>query len=58
MARKRDQASSSGKKMSLDQRIERYLSSGRKELTPKQARRAAHKAHTSTDEVRARASKA
>lgn len=57
MARKRDQASSSGKKMSLDQRIERYLSSGRKELTPKQARRAAHKAHTSTDEVRARASK-
>jgi hypothetical protein len=55
MARKRDQAaSSSGKKMSLDQRIDRYLSGGRKELTPKQARRAAHKAHLSTDEVRAR----
>ncbi len=56
MARKRDQASSNGK-MSLDQRLAHYLAGGRKELTPRQARRAAHKAHTSTDDVRAQASK-
>lgn len=58
MARKRDQASSNGKQMSLDERLAHYLAAGRKELTPKQARRAAHKAHTSTDQVRARASNA
>ena len=57
MARKRDQASSNGK-MSLDQRIAHYLASGRKELTPKQIRRAAHKAHMSTDKVVAQAEKA
>lgn len=57
MARKRDQASSNGK-MSLDQRLAHYRAGGRKALTPKQIRRAAHKAHTSTDQVRAQAEKA
>ena len=52
MAKKRDQASKSGK-LSLDERIAYYLASGRNELTPKQIRRAAHKAHLSTDQVRA-----
>lgn len=57
MARKRDQATKSGK-MSLDERVARYLAGGRKELTPRQIRRAAHKAHTSTDQVRARVERA
>jgi hypothetical protein len=43
--------------MSLEQRIELYLSGERKHLTPKQIRRAAHKAHVSTDQVRTRATK-
>ena len=51
MARKRDQAKSSGK-MSLDQRLANYLADGRRQLTPRQVRRAAHKAHISTDQVR------
>jgi hypothetical protein len=53
MAKKRDQASKGGK-LSLEERIARYLASGRNELTPKQIRRAAHKAHVATDQVRAR----
>jgi hypothetical protein len=44
--------------MSLDQRLENYRAGGRKELTPKQIRRAAHKAHTSTGKIREQASKA
>ena len=57
MAKKRDQASRSGK-MSLDQRLANYLADGRRQLTPRQARRAAHKAHTSTDRVREKAGQA
>jgi hypothetical protein len=56
MAKKRDQASSSGK-MSLDQRLANYLAGGRRQLTPRQARRAAHKAHLSTDQVREQGAK-
>jgi hypothetical protein len=51
MAKKRDEAAI-GKKMSLEQRISSYMSAGRKELTPRQLRRAAHKARISTAEVR------
>ena len=51
MAKKRD-AAAGGKKMSLEQRISNYRASGRKELTPRQLRRAAHKAQVSTAEVR------
>lgn len=57
MAKKRDQAGKSGK-LSLDERVANYLASGRKELTPKQIRRAAHKAHMSTDQVRAQVGRA
>jgi len=56
MARSRGDESKSGK-MSLEQRIDLYLSGERKHLTPKQIRRAAHKAHVSTDQVRDRAAK-
>ena len=56
MARSRGDESKSGK-MSLEQRIELYLSGERRHLTPKQVRRAAHKAHISTDQVRAQAAK-
>ena len=43
--------------MSLDQRLANYLADGRRQLTPRQARRAAHKAHMSTDQVRERSAK-
>jgi len=56
MARSRGDEGKSGK-MSLEQRIELYLSGERRHLTPKQVRRAAHKAHISTDQVRAQAAK-
>jgi hypothetical protein len=48
--------SASGQRMSLDQRIRNYLASGRKSLTPRQIRRAAHKAGISTAEVQDRIS--
>ena len=57
MAKKRDEAVS-GKKMSLEQRISNYRADGRKELTPRQLRRAAHKARIATGEVAAKAAKA
>ena len=58
MARKRQEAATTGGKMTLDQRLASYRSSGRKELTPRQLRRLAHKAGISTTEVLERASKA
>jgi hypothetical protein len=51
MAKKRDEAAS-GKKLSLEQRIANYKTGGRTELTPRQLRRAAHKARISATEVR------
>jgi hypothetical protein len=53
MARKREQATSG--KLSLEARIANYQAFGRKELTPRQLRRAAHKAGISTTEVRDKA---
>ena len=49
MARKRDEAASG--KMTLEQRLSNYQVGGRKELTPRQLRRAAHKAKVSTAEI-------
>lgn len=46
--------STSGERMSLDQRISNYLTTGRSTLTPRQIRRAAHKARISTAEVQER----
>jgi hypothetical protein len=57
MAKKRAEAASD-KKMSLEQRIANYRADGRRELTPRQLRRAAHKAGVSTAEVRQKAVKA
>ena len=54
-AKSRDE-SATGQRMSLDQRISNYLASGRKSLSPRQIRRAAHKAGISTAEVRDRLS--
>jgi hypothetical protein len=56
MAKSRGDESKGGK-MSLEQRIDNYLAWERNYLTPKQIRRAAHKAHVSTDQVRAQATK-
>ena len=55
MAKKRDEAAS-GKKMTLEQRISNYRAAGRKELTPRQLRRAAHKAQIPTAQVRQKSS--
>ncbi len=55
MARKREKAVAAGKKLTLEQRIALYRANGRKELTPRQLRRAAHKAGISTAEVLQRA---
>ncbi len=52
MARKRAEAASRGGKMPIETRIEKYLAEGRVTLTPRQLRRAAHKAHLSTAQVR------
>jgi hypothetical protein len=49
MARKRDEAASG--KMTLEQRLTNYRAGGRNELTPRQLRRAAHKAKVSTAEI-------
>ncbi len=57
MARKRQEAAAGGK-MTLEQRLDNYRSGGRNELTPRQLRRAAHKARVSTVEVLQRASQA
>jgi len=57
MAKKRTEAAASGK-LTLEQRIANYRSGGRRELTPRQLRRAAHKAGISTAEVLQRAAKA
>ncbi len=52
-ASKADKAAKvSGQRMGLQDRIERYRADGRITLTPRQLRRAAHKARVSTDEVR------
>lgn len=56
MARKKDEAASG--KMSLQQRLDNYKAGGRAELTPRQLRRAAHKAKMSTGEVLAKDAKA
>jgi len=56
MAKSRGDESKGGK-MSLEQRIDHYLAWERNYLTPRQIRRAAHKAHVSTDQVRAQATK-
>lgn len=40
-----------GQRMALEQRISNYQASGRTGLTPRQLRRAAHKAKISTAEV-------
>ena len=58
MARKPKESAAAGKKLTLDQRIARYRANGRNELTPRQLRRAAHKAGISTGEVLQRAAKA
>ncbi len=55
MARKRQEAAAGGK-LTLEQRIANYRASGRNVLTPRQLRRAAHKARISTVEVRERTS--
>jgi len=55
MAKKREAAASG--KMSIEQRITNYLADGRKQLTPRQLRRAAHKARITTGQVRQRAAK-
>jgi hypothetical protein len=52
MARKRAEAAAKGGKMPLETRIANYLAGERNRLTPRQIRRAAHKAHVSTDQVR------
>jgi hypothetical protein len=57
MAKKRE-AAASGKKLSLEQRIANYKAGGRSELTPRQLRRAAHKAGIATSEVRQKSAKA
>jgi len=57
MAKKRAEAASD-KKMSLEQRIANYRANGRSELTPRQRRRAAHKAGISTQDVLQKAAKA
>ncbi|GEM_PF-3924887 len=51
----KSRAAASNGTLTLEQRIANYLEGGRKALTPRQARRAAHKAHISTDEVRQKA---
>lgn len=56
MAKNRAQAVS-GKKMTLEQRISNYAATGRQELTPRQLRRAAHKAKISTAEVQQKSSR-
>jgi hypothetical protein len=56
MARKRQEAAASGT-MSLEQRLAHYRTGGRNELTPRQLRRAAHKAKISTLEVLQRSRK-
>lgn len=55
MARKREEAASG--KLSLQQRLANYQAGGRTALTPRQLRRAAHKAKISTSEVQAKAAK-
>jgi hypothetical protein len=57
MARKRAEAAVKGGKMSMETRIANYLAGERKTLTPRQARRAAHKAHVSTAQVREKAAR-
>lgn len=57
MARKRQEAAAAGGKMTLEQRLDNYRADGRKELTPRQLRRAAHKARIATGEVLQRAGK-
>ena len=57
MAKKRADAASDAT-MSLEQRIANYRAGGRKDLTPRQLRRAAHKAKVSTGEVLQKAAKA
>ncbi len=52
MARKRQEAAAASGKMTLEQRLDNYRADGRRELTPRQLRRAAHKAGISTAEVR------
>ena len=56
MARKRQEAAAGGT-MTLEQRLAHYRTDGRKELTPRQLRRAAHKAKISTVEVLQRSRK-
>ena len=55
MARKRAEAAVKGAKMSLETRLANYLAGERKTLTPRQIRRAAHKAHVATSQVREKA---
>ena len=55
MARKRAEAAAKGGTMSLESRLANYLAVERKTLTPRQIRRAAHKAHVSTGQVREKA---
>lgn len=55
MARKRAEATVKGGRMSMETRIALYLAGERKTLTPRQLRRAAHKAHVSTAQVREKA---
>jgi hypothetical protein len=57
MAKKRAEAATGGK-LSLERRIANYTADGRKDLTPRQLRRAAHKAGISTTEVKEKALKA
>lgn len=45
-------AQARGERMSLERRLSNYSAAGRASLTPRQVRRAAHKAKVSTDEVR------
>jgi hypothetical protein len=56
MARKRAEAAKGGT-MSLETRLANYLAGERKTLTPRQIRRAAHKAHVSTGQVREKAAR-
>jgi hypothetical protein len=57
MARKRADAAVKGASMSLEARLMNYLAGERKTLTPRQIRRAAHKAHVSTAQVREKAAR-
>jgi hypothetical protein len=56
MAKKKSEEAASGK-LSLQQRLSNYRADGRVQLTPRQLRRAAHKAKISTSEVLTESSK-